>query len=90
MGKQHLAAAAAAFALVAMAGGGVAGATPPARVTICHGTASASNPYVVITVANRSFKDGHFDDGVHKSHGAKNNPDFVAVDHTCAPEPPPN
>ncbi|MEJ5255913.1 MAG: hypothetical protein WHS89_11225 [Acidimicrobiales bacterium] len=70
--------------------GGVAGAAPPARVTICHGTASPSNAYVVITVADRSFKDGHLDDGVEKSHGPRNNPDLVLLDGSCAPEPPPN
>jgi hypothetical protein len=90
MGTRHGVAAAAALALVSLAGGGVAGAAPPERITICHGTASNTNPYVVITVANRSFKDGHFDDQVDKSHGARNQPDVLWSSNGCAPEPPPN
>jgi hypothetical protein len=53
-------------------------AAPPDKVTICHGTASESNPYVEVTVSAASFKDGHFDDGPeNKSHGDQNHPDFV-------------
>jgi hypothetical protein len=53
-------------------------ASPPEKVTICHGTASESNPYVEVTVSASSFKDGHFDDGPNnKSHGDQNHPDFV-------------
>jgi hypothetical protein len=62
---------------------GISGAEPPQKVTICHGTASESNPYVKITVSDRSFKDGHFDGGPNnKSHGANNHPDYVLEDDT--------
>ena len=71
-------------ALTASLGAGVAGAAPAEKVTICHGTASATNPYVEVTVSPNSFKDGHFDDGVLPSHGENNNPDFIlAAGRTC-------
>jgi hypothetical protein len=67
---------------------GVAAAAPPARVTICHGTASESNPYEAITVSAASFKDGHFDDQTLPSHGANNHPDFILVEGSdCAAGP---
>jgi len=64
-------------------------AAPPEKVTICHGTASESHPYVEITVSAASFKDGHFDDGPdNKSHGDKNHPDFVLEEgRTCGDGP---
>lgn len=40
------------------------------KVTICHGTASATNPYVKITVS-QSAAAKHL-----SGHGRKNNPDF--------------
>ena len=56
------------------------GAAPADKVTICHGTASETNPYVVITVSANSFKDGHFDGYPNPSHGANNHPDSLFVE----------
>jgi hypothetical protein len=50
-------------------------ASDGAKVRLCHGTASASNPYVLIEVSERALA-GHFD-GTAPGHGPKNNPDFV-------------
>jgi hypothetical protein len=81
----------AAVVLASAIGAGVAGAAPSDRVTICHGTASDTNPYVEITVSANSFKNGHFDtvDGVASpSHGANNSPDFILqAGRTCADGP---
>jgi hypothetical protein len=79
----------AAFVTASAIAVGAASAAPAEKVTICHGTASESNPYVAITVSANSFKDGHFDDGPNnKSHGENNNPDFVLEEgRTCADGP---
>ena len=67
---------------------GVAGAAPLDKVTICHGTASDTNPYAEITVSANSFKDGHFDGVPNPSHGDNNHPDFILEDgRTCADGP---
>jgi|GEM_PF-3858351 len=67
---------------------GVAGAEPLDKVTICHGTASDTNPYEEITVSANSFKSGHFDGVPNPSHGANNNPDFILqAGRTCADGP---
>lgn len=50
-------------------------ASDGAKVRLCHGTASASNPYVLIDVSESALA-GHFD-GTAPGHGRKNNPDFV-------------
>lgn len=53
--------------LGAMTTGAVSHATPAqARVTICHATASASNPYVVITVSSSAVDGSRRND--HSSH----------------------
>jgi hypothetical protein len=52
------------------------------KTTICHGTASAKNPYVVITVSNNA-RDGHLGtDGSPPGHGQNNNEDREGDD--CA------
>jgi len=76
------------FALASTAGFGLAGAVPVDNVTICHGTASATNPYVEITMNANSFKSGHFDGVPNPSHGPNNNPDFILQPgRTCADGP---
>lgn len=84
-------AAVAAFALATSLGvavAGVAQAAPPDKVTICHGTASDTNPYVEVTVSDTSFKDGHFDGYPTPSHGDNNHPDFILQSgSTCADGP---
>lgn len=56
-----------------------ASAEPAPKITICHGTGSASNPYVRITVSENSFKNGHFHNGVAPGHGPghADNPDYI-------------
>ena len=48
------------------------------KVQICHGTASDSNPYVLITVSANA-QDTHLvgQDGTAPGHGRQNAPDFV-------------
>lgn len=45
------------------------------KVAICHGTASAKNPYVLIIV-DESALNGHLN-GTAPGHGKRNHPDFV-------------
>jgi hypothetical protein len=45
------------------------------KVALCHGTASAKNPYVLIHVSENAL-NGHFDDSA-PGHGKKNHPDYV-------------
>lgn len=56
------------------------GAEPAEKVRICHGTASETNPYVLIEVSANSMKNGHFKDGVGQAHGPRNNPDYLPGD----------
>ena len=60
------------------------------KVSLCHGTASAKNPYVLISVDESALK-GHFD-GTAPGHGKNNYPDFISKDGTCkiTPSTPPN
>lgn len=91
--KRKIAIALGSFALMLganAAAAGMVGAAPADRVTICHGTASETNPYVEITVSANSFKNGHFDNNDYQdpSHGVNNNPDFVLQPgRTCADGP---
>jgi len=55
------------------------------KVNLCHGTASHSNPYVLIKV-DRSALQGHFD-GTAPGHGKNNYPDFISHDGTCRVQP---
>jgi len=57
------------LAVAAQAGGG------NEKVLLCHGTASATNPYVLIDVSVNALQ-GHFD-GTAPGHGEKNNPDML-------------
>ncbi len=61
-------------------------ADPAPKVTICHGTGSAGNPYVLITVSEHALRNGHFHDGVEPGHGPGHgdNPDYyVEEGGTC-------
>ena len=55
------------------------------KVSICHGTASEKNPYVLIHVDINALK-GHFD-GTAPGHGKKNHPDFLAGNGGCSTPP---
>ena len=70
-----------AVAVAAQAGG------PADKVLLCHGTASANNPYVLISVSENALQ-GHFD-GTAPGHGEQNAPDFLLPDGsaTCAGGP---
>lgn len=61
------------------------------KVWICHGTASAKNPYVLIHV-DRNALNGHLN-GTAPGHGKNNYPDFISTDGTCntsSSDPNPN
>jgi hypothetical protein len=45
------------------------------KVSLCHGTASEKNPYVLIRVSENALA-GHFD-GTAPGHGKNNHPDYV-------------
>jgi hypothetical protein len=51
---------------------------PDHKVTLCHGTASDTNPYVEITVDFHALA-GHFD-GTEPGHGWRNHPDILLTD----------
>ncbi len=58
-----------------LAAGTVAQAGNGNEVLLCHGTASATNPYVLISVSENAL-NGHFD-GSEPGHGWQNAPDFL-------------
>ena len=68
------------LAVCAVLGIGVAAAqaSPDDKVQICHATASATNPYVLITVDEHALA-GHFrEDGpTAPGHGQRNYPDLL-------------
>ena len=68
----------AALVLTAIGGATNASATQDHKVRLCHGTASDTNPYVLITVDEHALK-GHFDE-TGPGHGQNNAPDFVLAD----------
>ncbi len=73
--KRMLMAALAVAAIVVPA----ASATPPdSKVTICHATGSATNPFVIITIAKAGNDHGHIGVGNHQD-GA----DSYFVDGSC-------
>jgi hypothetical protein len=69
-----------AIACLAAAMAVAGGASAADKVQICHGTASATNPYVVISVG-KSARAGHPDG--EAAHGWKNHPDLVYVGGQC-------
>ncbi len=71
-------------ALGALAVGVGAQAGVADKVDVCHGTASAKNMYVLITIDVNGL-NGHLD-GTDPGHGWKNYPDMVydPVYETCA------
>jgi hypothetical protein len=70
-------------AVLAAALAGPAGAEPAPKVLLCHGTASETNPYVLVSVSENALA-GHFD-GTAPGHGKNNHPDFLlpAGQTTC-------
>jgi hypothetical protein len=52
-----------------------AGAANGDKVSICHGTASDTNPYVLIDVSENAIA-GHFD-GNAPGHGKNSHPDYL-------------
>jgi hypothetical protein len=81
-----VAAACACAALLLGHGTEVSAAQKQHKVYICHGTASAKNPYVLINVDESAVK-GHLD-GTGPGHGPRNYPDFLAVNGSCNISPP--
>ena len=70
------------LAVCAVLGVGVAAAQAVPedhKVQVCHGTASATNPYVLITVDEHALK-GHFDGVPEPGHGWRNHPDLLVTD----------
>ena len=59
-------------------GGATTASAQDHKVRLCHGTASDTNPYVLITVDKHALK-GHFD-GDAPGHGQNSAPDFVLAD----------
>ncbi len=72
-------------AVLALSWSGVTAAAQASNndpVLICHGTASETNPYVVISVDEHAVT-GHFN-GTAPGHGKNNHPDLLAnPDGSC-------
>lgn len=78
---RHLTRLGVAIATLALVAGGVvatASGSQEDKIFICHGTASDSNPYVLIRVSQSALA-GHFD-GTAPGHGHNNAPDFLPGD----------
>jgi hypothetical protein len=70
------------LAVCSLAAASAASGASEEKVLVCHGTASATNEYVLVEVSANAL-NGHLDladDGtvVGKGHGAKNYPDEVS------------
>lgn len=79
---RHTARSTLALAALAVGSVGMAAAAQAAqdhKVWLCHGTASKSNPYVLIHVAESAL-GGHLGEGTDPGHGQNNHPDFLLED----------
>jgi hypothetical protein len=52
-------------------------ASPGGKVGICHGTASDTNPYVLIHVSENTLTGGHPVDGTKPGNGDRRRPDYL-------------
>src|SRR4051812_11685634 len=68
LGVAGATAAAGTIMVLSAAGGSAVAGAAPASVTLCHATASTTNPYVVITVAPNSIKNRIFGVNGHATH----------------------
>jgi hypothetical protein len=70
-------------ALCGLVSVGAASGAREEKVWLCHGTASETNPYVLIHVSESALA-GHFD-GSAPGHGERNHPDYLAAgpDDVC-------
>ncbi len=55
-------------------------ADPAAKTEVCHGTASAKNPYVMINVSGNAVP------ALLAGGGARKNDDAVATNGSCTPD----
>jgi hypothetical protein len=82
LGVAAAAAAAGTIMVLSAAGGSAVAGADPSSITLCHATASTTNPYIVITVAPNSINQKLFGKNGHTTHvgpifdpnGGKNQP----------------